>query len=276
MAHTATVDRLLSYILDRGQPGAAEELADDLGGWLSASARFVAFADAHRDKIRKKLRGASDAQARGDVRAELEVAFRLLADRRIELAFEAYGVGRRGPDFTVTFRAVHRFNLEVTRPRLERDHADRLGIALLGKLRQLPADAPNAVLLAIDGPPPSQDDLALAMRSLRQRANNRDDAFFSGRGFADARDFHGRFLRLGALFVAARGGAGARAWSNSEARRQLPDGALTACSVPCWVRATEASAVVGACTSLVRSIEPATSGDETPARCCATVQCRRS
>jgi hypothetical protein len=228
-ARTATVDRLLSYILDRGQPGAAEELADDLGGWLSTSARFVSFADAHRDKIRKKLRGASDRQARGDVSAELEVAFRLLADRRIELAFEAYGVGRRGPDFTVTFRAVHRFNLEVTRPRLERDHADRLGIALLGKLRQLPADTPNAVLIAIDGQPPSEGEVATAMRSLRQRANRRDDAFFSGRGYADARDFHGRFLRLGALFVAARGGAGARAWSNAEARRQLPDGALTAC-----------------------------------------------
>jgi hypothetical protein len=227
-ARTATVDRLLSYILD-GQLDDADQIARGLAEWLSASPRFISFADAHRDKIRKKLRGASDRQARGDVSAELEVAFRLLADRRIDLAFEAYGVGRRGPDFTVTFRAVHRFNLEVTRPRLERDHADRLGTALLGKLRQLPNDAPNAVVLAFDGPAPSQDELASAMRSLRQRANRRDDAFFSGRGYAGARDFHGRFLRLGALFVAARGGAGARAWSNAEARRQLPDGALTAC-----------------------------------------------
>jgi hypothetical protein len=226
---TPTIDRLLSHLLGGTQTGAADEVAGDLAEWLGASTRFVTFAAAHRDKIRKKLRGASDSEARADVRAELEIAFRLLADRRIKLAFEAYGVGRRGPDFTVTFRAVHRFNLEVTRPRPDREHADRLGIALLGKLRQLPADAANAVLVAIDGALPSEDEVASAMRSLRQRANRRDDAFFSGRGFADARDFHARFLRLGALFVAARGGAGARAWSNAEARRQLPDGALTAC-----------------------------------------------
>lgn len=229
---TPTVDRILNYLLGDAQPSAADEVAGDLADWLSASARFVSFADAHRDKIRKKLRGAADSQARGDVRAELEVAYRLLADRRIELAFEAYGAGRRGPDFTVTFRAVHRFNLEVTRPRLDeggRDRADGLASALLVKLRQLPADAPNAVLVAIDAGPPSQIELASAMRSLRQRANNRDDAFFSGRGYADARDFHLHYLRLGALIVAGRDGAGARAWSNAEARRELPDGALTAC-----------------------------------------------
>lgn len=232
--HSASVDRLLSYLFDGAIPGAADELGD-LAEWLSASARFVSFAEAHRDKIRKKLRGASDSHARGDVRAELEVAFWLLADRRLELAFEAYGAGRRGPDFTVTFRAIHRFNLEVTRPRLDdgdrpdRDRADGVAIALLGKLRQLPADAPNAVLVTIDRPPPSQDELAAAIRSLRRRADRRDDSFFRGHGFVDARHFHHHYRRLGALFVASRGGAGARAWSNAEARHQLPDGALTTC-----------------------------------------------
>jgi hypothetical protein len=151
------------------------------------------------------------------------------------LAFEAYGAGRRGPDFTVTFRAVHRFNLEVTRPRLDegdrpgRDRADGLASALLGKLRQLPADAPNAVLIALDGPLLAQDEVAAAMRSLKLRADRRDDLFFAGRGLADAREFHLYYRRLSALFVTSRSGAGARAWSNPEARRQLPEGALTAC-----------------------------------------------
>jgi hypothetical protein len=232
---SATVDRLLSYLLSGPPLDAPDEVAGGLAGWLSASARFVSFADAHRDKIRKKLRGASGSEARGDVRAELEVAFRLLADRRLELAFEAYGAGRRGPDFTVTFRAVHRFNLEVTRPRLEdrirpdRDRAGGVAGALLGKLRQLPANEPNAVLVALDGPTPTKDEVAIAMRSLRQRANRRDEGFFRGRGFADARDFHLHYLRLGALFVAGRRGGAEWAWSNPEARRPLPDGALTAC-----------------------------------------------
>ena len=93
---SATVDRLVAYLLDGAVPGASDEVAADLATWLSGSARFLSFVDAHRDKIRKKLRGASESQARGDVRAELETAFRLLADRRVELAFEAYGAGQRG------------------------------------------------------------------------------------------------------------------------------------------------------------------------------------
>jgi hypothetical protein len=135
----------------------------------------------------------------------------------------------------VTFRAVHPFNLEVTRPRLDeadrpgRDRAAGLAGAMLGKLHQLPANAPNAIVVVLDGPLPTADEVASAMRSLRQRANSRDDAFFRGRGFADARQFHLQYQRLSALFAASRGGAGARAWSNAEARRQLPDGALTAC-----------------------------------------------
>jgi hypothetical protein len=233
VVRSATVDRLLSYLLD-GVPSAADEVANDLAEWLSASSRFVSFADANRDKIRKKLRGATDSQARGDVRAELEVAFRLLADRRLGLAFEAYGSGRRGPDFTVTFRAVHPFNLEVTRLRLDEgdrtggDRTGGLGSALLRKLHQLPADAPNAVLVALDGPPPGEDEVATAMRSLRRRADRRDDVFFKRHGFADASRFHLHYRRLSALFVMSRG-AGARAWSNAEALRQLPDGALNAC-----------------------------------------------
>ncbi|MGH2472705.1 MAG: hypothetical protein ACRDG6_09925 [Candidatus Limnocylindria bacterium] len=240
-SRSATVDRLLNYLLEGAPRDAVDEVAGDLAERLSASARFVSFADAHRDKIRKKLRGAAESEGRSDVRAELEVAFSLLADRRIELAFEAYGAGQRGPDFTVTFRAVHRFNLEVTRPRLDesdrpgRERANGIASALLGKLRQLPADAPNAVLVAVDGRPPIQDEVAAAIGSFRQRANRRDDIFFSGRGFANARHFHLQYLRLGALFVASRRGAGAWAWSNAEARRQLPDGALAAC-LGCLVR----------------------------------------
>src|SRR5262245_8336213 len=75
----AAGDRLLSYLLDGARPDPGDEVAGDLVGWLSASARFLAFVDAHRDKIRKKLRGASESAARGDVRAELETAFALLA-----------------------------------------------------------------------------------------------------------------------------------------------------------------------------------------------------
>ena len=59
--------------------------------------RFRTFAEAHRDKIHKKFRKAADPEALRDVRAELLVARLLLADKRFELAFEAYGSGKAGP-----------------------------------------------------------------------------------------------------------------------------------------------------------------------------------
>ena len=65
------VERLAHDLFD----GATEDpLAEELFGWLAESPRFRAFAEAHREKIRKKLRGALDAEARRDVRAELQAA----------------------------------------------------------------------------------------------------------------------------------------------------------------------------------------------------------
>ena len=104
-AHDASVNshgsRATGYdLIDRGpdEPSVVELL-----GWLSGSARFRAFAEAHQDKS-KKLRTATDAEALRDVRAELRVAQLILGDPRFDLSFEAYGSGKRGPDFTVAFR----------------------------------------------------------------------------------------------------------------------------------------------------------------------------
>jgi hypothetical protein len=226
-------------------PGtAAERLAQELSGgsssdtttaeiarWLAGSRRFRAFAESHRDKIRKKLRSGADDDARQDVRAELAVAHLLLADRRIELAFEAYGSKKGGPDFTVTFRAGLAFNLEVTRPHRPPDAASYAG-PLLAKLRQLPPSAPNAVLLAIEGDRAAAFDVAAATRALRARADAKDEDFFSRRGFAGTRGFYERYLRLGAVLVWCEGAAGeARAtlWTNPSARIAVPERAAKAC-----------------------------------------------
>src|SRR5437879_4348415 len=94
------------------------------------------------------------------VRAELLVAYLVTADRRFELSFEAYGARRLGPDLTVTFRTNLRFNLEVTRLRTAGDTGGdpasqdpgasvaRLANVIAGKLRQLPGDIPNALVIA--------------------------------------------------------------------------------------------------------------------------------
>ena len=222
------VERLEHQLFD----GPADDgMAEELVGWLTVSARFRAFAEAHRDKIRKKLRGATDAEARRDLRAELQAAHLLLADRRIELAFEAYGAGKAGPDFTVTFRGERSFNLEITRLRSAPTAAGLSGV-LLAKLRQLPPSAPNALLVAIEADGADALDVAAVTRALRSRADRKDETFFATRGFAGTRGFYDRFLRLGAVLVWSEGATGdARAalWTNRSARIAVPERAARAC-----------------------------------------------
>jgi hypothetical protein len=223
---TPTTRRLVAYLADAATP--PPDLAE-LPAWLTASPRFRAFAETNRDKIRKKLRGAVSSEARLDVRAELLVALRLLADRRIELAFEAYGAGRRGPDFTATLRTGRPFNVEVTRR-----HAgggDRsLEASLLGKLRQLPPSVSNVLVVAVEGPDGAPDP-GPTVRELRTRADRRDDPFFTARGVAGAAAFHAGLLRLAAVVAwteGARDGARVAAWSNAGARIPLPEATLRA------------------------------------------------
>jgi hypothetical protein len=220
------ITRLISHLL----PDSTDDpLAGELGAWLTESARFEAFADAHRDKIRKKLRGATDADARRDVRAELLVARLLLADRGIELAFEAHGSTRGGPDFAVTYRGGRPFNLEVTRPHRPMTADDPRPI--LAKLHQLPTGSANVLLIAVAGTDAGTLDTATAVKTVRARADARDDAFFAARGLETAKRFYERFLRLGAVIVFAESATGdrrTRAWINGSARIAVPERALRA------------------------------------------------
>ena len=222
------VERLAWHLHDRGPE---DPLAIELVTWLEASPRFRAFADTYRDKIRKKLHGAGDAEAVRDVRAELQIARLLLAERRFEVAFEAYGAGRAGPDLTVTFRAGPRFNVEVTRLRRVPDPA-AVSAAVLAKLHQLPPSVPNAVVLAIDGMAADSVNTAAAAQALRARADAKDEVWFSRRGFDGTRGFYERYLRLGTVFAwneLADGDGRAAFWTNRSARIALPEPAARAC-----------------------------------------------
>jgi hypothetical protein len=223
-------------------PPAARVLADHLGDgaglpapltdlerWLGGSSRLRAFVDANRDKIRKKVRLATSVDARLDLWTELRVATRLLADRRIDLAFEAYGSGIRGPDFTVTYRAGRAFNVEVTRR--HGPAAGGLERTILAKLRQLPPSRANVLVVAVeavdDGPP----DPAPVLRELRTRADGRDDAWFAARGLAEAATFHQGVLRLSAVLTWTEPPGGrsvAILWTNPGARIALEPAALRA------------------------------------------------
>ena len=221
MVPSPHIDRLTSQLLD----GIADPaLGEELVAWLSGSLRFRAFAEANRDKIHKKLRTAGDDDARGDVRAELLVARQLLADRRLDLAFEPRGSNVGGPDFAVTHRGHHAFDLEVTRPR--RSLTDEvIATVVLVKLRQLPPSVPNVLVVTGDGDGPI--DIAGAVRRFRARADAKDHEFFARRGFDGTRQFYDRFLRLGAVIV-WRPPVPAEAWRSGSARIPVPDRALAA------------------------------------------------
>jgi hypothetical protein len=227
-APVTAVERLAEHLFD---PGRDDAMAAELAAWLASSARFRTFAEANRDKIRKKVRTAADPAALRDVRAELQAARLLLTDPRFELAFEAYGSGKLGPDFTVTYGRGRNFNLEVTRLR-RLPSTTVFAAPLLAKLRQLPPSAPNVLLVAIEGDTAEALDVAAATRTLRSRADAKDEAFFTARGFDGARRFYERYLRLGAVLVwceSSAGDARVALWTNRSARIALPERTARAC-----------------------------------------------
>jgi hypothetical protein len=207
----------------------APELGDELEAWIASSGRFRAFVEANRPKIRRKLREAADPETVRDTRAELLVAARLLADRRIELAFEAYGARAAGPDFTVTFRGVTRFNVEVTRRRGAAD-GQAVADAVVTKLRQLPPSIANVLVVAADRPV-AEADIAGSIHALRARVDARDPATLARAGATSPRDFYDRFLRLNAVVVWAEDAPGPDrvvAWQDPSARIALERKALFA------------------------------------------------
>lgn len=208
---------------------AGDPFTEELTDWLSSSARFESFATTYRQKVRKKVRNAADAEALRDVRAELLTAHRLLVDKRFTVAYESYGSGRTGPDLTVAFRSTTTFNVEVTRLR-KPPGTTAVGATLLVKLRQLPPSVPNVVLVASDRPA-SDIDVAGSVRALRDRADAKDDDFFARRGLESARGFYERFLRLSAVVNwcdEAVGVERAMLWTNPSARIPLPERAARA------------------------------------------------
>jgi hypothetical protein len=247
-------DQLVHHVALRCRPGLQSELAH----WIENGPRFRAFMTTNQDKVRKKLNASDDEERRLDVRTELLVAHLISADRRFELSFEAYGARRLGPDLTVTFRTNQRFNLEVTRLRTAGDAGNassgqlsgvplsragssdsairdtgpdvaRLANVITGKLRQLPSDIPNALVIAARGLALDEDSLIAAMRLLKMHTDRKDDSFFARRGFKDARDFYAQYLHLSGMFVLDEANTPARAIfsPNREARHPLSREAVT-------------------------------------------------
>jgi hypothetical protein len=195
-------------------------------GWIESSRPFRSFLDANAGKIRKKARQASDAESLRDLQLEMDAAYHLLADRRVELAYERYLAEKlRGPDFTVTFKGYVVFNVEVRRLRPPVP-AGKFGDGICGKLRQMPPNAINVLLVGVDASAPRDLDSSATVKRLIQRAESKQDDFFIQRGFRDARDFLRAFQRLSGLLLRANWydapATSPDLWLNPQAKHPLP------------------------------------------------------
>ncbi|MDQ3019681.1 MAG: hypothetical protein M3R36_03795 [Bacteroidota bacterium] len=92
---------LISYLVENRQ----HHITDYLIDWFATNNRFKEFCYRYRDKVRKRIRDAKKNEDLEDNIFELEVAYLLLLNRRLEVEYEKYGIGKnRGPDFFVTYR----------------------------------------------------------------------------------------------------------------------------------------------------------------------------
>lgn len=211
---------LIAYLFE-GQP---HLLSGVLSEWMEDSPRFTLFVETYRDKIRKKLRLAREPETALDLRGELEVPCRLLADRRLEVAYEPYASAkRRGPDFAATYRKNLVFNLEVARMRTEESESprreERFLRLLLYKLGQMQPGMPN--LLVVHARRPL--DLDQFMQELKLKVEKKDPSFYELSRYPNPAAFYKDFLRLSAVLF---WGAETQRWTNKQARPGLDEKVL--------------------------------------------------
>jgi hypothetical protein len=234
------INELLHFLFD----GQSHLLAEPLATWLGSSRRFSAFVNTFRDKIRKKLRVTQDQETLQDLRLELETAYLLLQERNLNVAYEPEHSGSgRSPDFAVTFTTSLTFMVEVTRlrgiakgttpssdngPSLEEE---RLTDAICSKLGQLLPQRSNVLIVGVDAPCVSQNDLRTLMLRLQQRAEARDSILWQRYGFRERADFIRHYQRLSEVIVREsqwQAEQTAVVWVNPQAKHPFPSRVHTA------------------------------------------------
>jgi hypothetical protein len=223
---------LIAYVFE-GQPRASDLLSGALRQWMEASPRFTAFVETYRDKIRKKIRVARQPESVLDLRGELEVAYCLLNDRRLAVAYEPYASAkRRGPDFAVTYRANLVFNIEVARIRVEESEVpgidlprkeERILRILLYKLGQMQPGMANLLVIHTREELARSIDLGRLMQEVKTRAEGKDPSFYAASRYTSPAAFYKDFLHLSGILLWS---AAAQLWVNKQARPAVAEKVL--------------------------------------------------
>lgn len=219
------IDDLLAYSFETP----THPLYTQVASHLRASRAFLQFAETYRDKIRKKLRLLNAGENALNLGAELATAYALLQEPRFSLEYEKY-TKQRGPDFTVTYRTHTPFNVEVTRirsteagpPAVPDSLAlDKFMKVICEKVGQMPSGVMNVLLMVIETPEMTNDDLGQATRRLKQMADQKAETYFRERGFQDAADFLGQYRNLSAIVLHRPVEPPNLLWHNAIARHPL-------------------------------------------------------
>ena len=226
-------DDLIAYVFEE-QP---HLLSGALMQWMEASSRFTAFVETYRDKIRKKIRVTRQPESLLDLRGELEVAYCLLNDRRLSVAYEPYASAkRRGPDFAVTYRTNLVFNIEVARIRMEESGVDRIDLPrneerilrillakLLDKLGQMQPGMANLLVIHTRDELARSIDLGRLMQAVKIRAEGKDPAFYAASRYTSPAAFYKDFHHLSGILLWS---AEAQLWVNKQSRPRLAEKVL--------------------------------------------------
>ncbi len=219
---------LIEYLFN----GQENFLSVELFEWMYISTRFTTFVDTYRDKIRKKIRVTRESESMLDVRGELEVAYRLLDDRRFTVEYEPYATTPgRGPDFAVTYRMNLRFNVEVSRMRSDANgvtedtivrNEERLLRILLSKLGQMQAGMANVLVIHTRREITQSINLEQFMQGIKNRVEGKEPSFYELSRYANPAAFYKDFLHLSGLVLWS---PVAQLWINKQARPDL-DGTI--------------------------------------------------
>jgi len=214
-------DDLIAYLFE----GQAHLLSSVLMQWMEASPRFTVFVETYRDKIRKKVRVTRDPESILDLRGELEIAYCLLKDRRLAVAYEPYASAkRRGPDFAVTYRLNQVFNVEVARLRLSgidlQRKEERILRILLNKLGQMQPAMANLLVICAEEALARSIDLGRLLQEVKTRVDGKDLAFYSSIHYTTPSAFYKDFRRLSGILLWA---TSAQIWVNKQAQSALPE-----------------------------------------------------